>query len=58
MLTKRDIWFYIFEILITIGFGIVSIMLINEIANNKEDIRELNNKINEIECHNRVYNGK
>lgn len=58
MLTKRDIWFYIFEILITIGFGIVSVMLINEIANNRDEIRKLNNKINEIECYNRVYNGK
>lgn len=58
MLTKRDIWFYIFEILIIIGFGIVSIMLINEIANNKEDIRELNNRIKEIEYYYRVYNGK
>ena len=57
MLIKRDIWFYIFEIFITIGFGIVSIMLINEIANNKDEIKKLNNRINEIEC-NRVYNGK
>lgn len=58
MLTKRDIWFYIFEIFITIGFGIISIMLINEIANNKDEIKKLNNKINEIECYYRVYNGK